>query len=368
MHERHTVDPLPGASYSLHKVDADGWPALLEGFRDASLMQTPSYAAARWPGTTLERLIVPRPDGTAAAAQVVIRKLPLVGGGLAYVHFGPMWQPQHSATDYANLESAILCLCAEYVDKRGMLLRVRPWPTLGHDGVTPIFEGLGFTRQVDVSPDRFLVNVALPERDLNRSLHGKWRYNLKRSYRHDLDIVSKETGAGLEPFMDLYREMVARKTFADNSAIAELPAIYADLPDALKPQIWLCYYRGEPIAGAVVSVLGNTAQYLFGASRDQALDVNAGYRLHWTIATALRERCRWYDLGGDSGSSGLRQFKSGMVGKLGQVAPLPGDFERCSNPRSLAAVRLAMWGRDVYLAARQAGGRWRTRAAGRSTA
>jgi lipid II:glycine glycyltransferase (peptidoglycan interpeptide bridge formation enzyme) len=114
----------------------------------------------------------------------------------------------------------------------------------------------------------------------------------------------------------------------------------------------MCFDGTKPLAGAVVSAFGESAEYLFGASSNESLDVNAGYLLHWTIAMALKKRgCRFYDLGGDSGNQGLRQFKSGMVERAGRITQLPGDFERCSSLRSQIVSRVALQSREAYLAA-----------------
>ncbi len=349
-------------SCAVDQVDKTAWHELLRQFVDASVMQSWSYAAGRWPEAELSHLTVHRDGRPVAMAQVVLRTIPVLGGGLAYVHFGPLWQPQSDDSNESNLRLVLRCLCIEYVTKRGMLLRVRPWPSRSDgDMVTPLFEGSGFTRHVDRSPDRFLVDLAQSKDKLHEGLQGKWRYNLKRSHKHDLKVVHLDRGSGLGPFMRLYDDMQERKAFFDSSAIEDLPAIFSDLPDSLKPDVWLCYLDGEPISGAVVSALGDTAQYLFGASTDQALKVNAGYRLHWAIAEwAQGQGCSWYDLGGDSGSKGLRQFKSGMVGRTGRIVPLPGDFELCHSLSSVAAVKLALGYREAQDVVGRIARSWRT--------
>jgi hypothetical protein len=66
----------------------------------------------------------------------------------------------------------------------------------------------------------------------------------------------------------------------------------------------------------VVAVCGDTAFYVFGATDDAALALNAGYALQWWIVEWLSTLpVRWYDLGGEALDAGLRQFKKGLVGK-----------------------------------------------------
>jgi hypothetical protein len=347
-------------SYSVDEVDANGWHSTLGQYADASIMQSWSYASARWPHTSLSHLSVTRAGKPAAAAQVVLRRFPVIGGGLAYAHFGPVWRARNQHCDPENLKLALRCLINEYVHKRGMLLRVRPWSSGSPDVVTPTFEAAGFNRQISQFPDRFLVDLSLSEDELRTGLHGKWRYNLKRALRHDLSIVQLDSKEGLGTFMQLYGEMSSRKRFLDTSAFAELPRIHQDLPDGLKPDIWMCFRDTQPVAGAVVSVLGDSAEYLFGASSNESLEVNAGYLLHWTIAMELKKRgYRYYDLGGDNKNQGLRQFKSGMVERAGKITQLPGDFELCSSLRSLIGVKVGLQCREAYLATTRMVRSWR---------
>ena len=121
---------------------------------------------------------------------------------------------------------------------------------------------------------------------------------------------------------------VARKKFADRDPVDLIPAMMSELPGRLRPRVFLARHQGEPVAGAVIGVHGDTAYYLFGASNENALALNAGYALHWAIVSGLRtESAQWYDLGGEAGEHGLRQFKKGLVGKRGAVVAVKGEYE-----------------------------------------
>lgn len=340
---------IDDVNYTINCIANDEWDPILQLFRDASILQTSAYAAARWPGADLNYLVVKRNDVVVAAAQIVVRSIPVLGGGLAYVHFGPVWRPRGSNSNTKNLEDAVNCLLHEYVDKRGMLLRIKPTLLPGDgDEVAEILIANGLSRQLDASPDRFFVDLKYSPDEHQKGLSSRWRYNLRRAQKHQLEVTHSDGSEGLKAFLTLYREMLSRKSFDDNSAIVDLPEFYASLATNLRPQILLCYYDGEAVAGAIISAIGDSALYLFGATSDSALQLNAGYQLQWSTVSWLREKgCRWYDLGGDSGSQGLRQFKAGMVGRCGQIVPLHGDFERCSNTRSRTAVKIAFGLRGV---------------------
>ena len=56
---------------------------------------------------------------------------------------------------------------------------------------------------------------------------------------------------------------------------------------------------GEPLAGNITAIHGDTAVYLVGASTDAALERKASYLMHWRTIELLQERgVPWYDLGG----------------------------------------------------------------------
>jgi hypothetical protein len=92
---------------------------------------------------------------------------------------------------------------------------------------------------------------------------------------------------------------------------------------------------------------------MFGATANEGLEIGASNLLHWWVVGWLKRMgCRWYDLGGDYTDSGLRQFKSGPVGRCGLVAPLLGKFDVCHSTPSLITTRLATCLCDTYLATR----------------
>jgi lipid II:glycine glycyltransferase (peptidoglycan interpeptide bridge formation enzyme) len=98
-----------------------------------------------------------------------------------------------------------------------------------------------------------------------------------------------------------------------------------------------------PIAGAVISALGDTADYLFGASNTKGLELDAGYYMQWEVITWLNnQKVSWYDLGGSCDNAGLRQFKSGLIGKSGVEGMLPGEFDCCESSPSRIAVAVAL--------------------------
>jgi lipid II:glycine glycyltransferase (peptidoglycan interpeptide bridge formation enzyme) len=128
--------------------------------------------------------------------------------------------------------------------------------------------------------------------------------------------------------------MHKRKQIADISIDPnQLREIHRDLPLDLKTRIFLCNKDGNPIAGAVISAIGETAILLLAASSVEGRRVMASYLLQWKIIDWLKIKgVRSYDLGGITPSTPwVNHFKAGLGGAA--VSHL-GLFEQCTNPAS----------------------------------
>ena len=110
----------------------------------------------------------------------------------------------------------------------------------------------------------------------------------------------------------------------------------------------LLSYEGQVTAGAVVDLSGDRAVYLYGATDDRALALNAGYALHWNIVSYLsgRAQTRWYDLGGSDMDRGLHQFKKGFVGKSGVISITPPNHHYALNAKARLVGRFIFWAKE----------------------
>jgi lipid II:glycine glycyltransferase (peptidoglycan interpeptide bridge formation enzyme) len=252
---------------------------------------------------------------------------------VAHVKFGPLWQPIDQAANPEHLKQALHFLREEYVVKRGLLLRIMPPPSTGDVNVFyDAFQKVGFNKTELADSERYFVDLSSPPEELRKNIKARWRNHLNRAEKHQLSYQWLEGKDAIELFMSLYGNMINRKAFVDTSAIAELPVFYNDLEPALKPKVLLCFDQSIPVAGAVISIMGNTAQYLFGATNAKGLELDAGYCMQWEVIKYLHSRkTAWYDLGGGADNAGLRQFKSGLIGKSGVEAIMPGEFDCCES-------------------------------------
>jgi hypothetical protein len=216
-------------------------------------------------------------------------------------------------------------LIGEYAQRRGMMLTVLPraQPAVGsaeHDYLS----GRGFVAGTNVPfPDRYVVDLNVPDAEHRGRLASKWRYHLGHAERAKLDFEVADADR-LPAFAALYESMTDRKRFPDHSAYDTVPALMAASAPALRPQLFFVRKDDAIVSGALIFTAGDTAIYLYGATNEQALPLRAGYFMHWEIMRWLKQhsRARWYDLGGSDGFQGLHQFKKGMVGTSGAILPL----------------------------------------------
>ena len=337
-----------GLRVALETLSAEDWHEILLRFADARIEQSHIYAAVRAKKGRIRHLVVRDGEVPVAAAQIVERRLPLLGDRIAFVKYGPVWRRQESESGPGCLEAALRGLHERLVQKEGAMLRVMPSADPSStDDCKDMLIALGFKRRPIDSPQRYLVDLALSDDELRASLKGKWRYNLKRAEARGLTFRTARGASAMQEFVTLHHGMRQRKNFAEPFDVEALPRL-AELPPPLCPRVLLCELDGRPVAGAVISMAGDTAAYLLGAMDEQGARLDAGYVLHWRAVTWLKRRsCRWYDLGGDCNDAGLRQFKSGMVGKQGRMANLPGYFDAAGSARAALLGRLAFGLREL---------------------
>ncbi len=337
-------------------ISREEWDSTVAQFDDATLMQTWSYGAARWGDRNLSYLRLKRDGQTVAAAQVIIRRIPFLNSGLAYIKAGPMWRRREMPADQDALRQVLAALRSEYEVKRGLFLRVFPFDT--HHSAPHLrntYQHEGFTRDFSIGrPRTVYVDLAHSLEELRLGMKPTWRRNLVLAERNELTI---DHGTGMDlfgVFEKLYREMLRRKNIVGVVGIHYYRAMQQTLPEPFKLRIMICSHQGCPVAGLAVPCLGNTVQNLLAATGDQGLQLRASYLLHWRMLEwAKANGFRWYDLDvtGDA-YHGISQFKTGLAGRLGWESEYAGQFHTCENLISYVSVMTAERAREVAARAR----------------
>jgi GNAT acetyltransferase-like protein len=341
-------------------LDRSQWESAVRRFGDYSYRQSWAYgmelAAKR--GATSEHVAIRCGDETVGLADVRIKALPLIGGGLAYVSGGPLVRALDGRHD--ALERLDLCLEAlerEFVRGRGLTLRVVAPIGLEaeNEAVAGRLQSAGFLPTE--RGDRYrtvLLDVDRPLDELRSSLHRHWRRHLNGSERNDLQVTFGTERDRFEEVARMSEALRARKGFA-----LDLDAhFYGDVQRELREEdrlvVGLVMKDGTPVAGNITAIHGDTAVYLVGASTEAGLEAKAGYLMHWRTIELIRERgVPWYDLGGIDPveNPGVTSFK---LRTNGSDVTAAGPFE--VSPAGLRG-RLADWAERAYVRARRAGAR-----------
>ena len=315
-----------GVELTMVRVPAAEWEQRVAAFDDICQEQLISFASTRWPAVELEPVIFSAAGQVVGGCLVMVQPLPLGMGAIAVAKWGPMLADAGRPDAIGVYAGMIEQMIEHFARERRMMLSVMPHAA-PQDG-NPQFEHLmarGFHRGAGFAfPDRYVARLRLPDDEMRKSYEQKWRYNLKKS--ENAGLTFEHAGVDrLGEFDALYEAMTDRKKFHDYSAYGTVPALFATANPLLTPELFFVKAGDEVVSGAVIFKAGQRAVYLYGASGAKALDLRAGYFLHWHIMRWLRDNTRatWYDLGGTDGFHGLHQFKKGMVGSAGVIRPLP---------------------------------------------
>ena len=346
--------PVDMAQELTHRfVLPEHWDRLALEFLDIMHEQSECFNALRWAPEQLERIAFYKSEQLVAAAMILKMDFPVLGGGVAVVKWGPLWRHRDLPLEPRIFEETIERLKQIYAHERGYFLSFFPRadPDISDMEVWAL-DKCGFSIGEELaSPDRYFVNTGVSLEDVRASLAQKWRYNLKKAEKKGLTCRFANNDEGLEAFMQLYQAMQNRKAFHDTSAIDTLRDMMKSAEIALRPEILLVEHNGALVAGGVVDTSGERAVYLYGATNDKALPLNAGFVMHWTIVNHLVKNpvCRWYDLGGADKDCHLHQFKRGFVGKKGCIAVTPRYYHYGATWKS------RILGHALYFARRKKG-------------
>jgi lipid II:glycine glycyltransferase (peptidoglycan interpeptide bridge formation enzyme) len=324
----------------------EAWTRVIEGFADTPLMQTWPYGALRWGAENLGHVVLKKNGQIAAAAQVIILKIPLLDAGVAYVKWGPIWHVRGQERDRQALRAMVRALRETFAVRRGLLLRIFPNAVQdGTDTLGRIFEEEGFKLNGNGPWRTVLIDLSHSLEELRNSLAKKktWRY-VRVGERNGLKMTGGIEDEFFDAFLRLYKEMQARKKRPEIFDIDYYADIQRDLPPALKMRVMLCEHQGEPIAGIAFALSGDTALNLFAATGNKALQLRGSYFLYWHATKWLKENgYRWLDLNGINRKTapGPSQFKAAVAGPLGKFTQYLGQFDACENWMSSYAVKLA---------------------------
>ena len=337
---------MANPDHSLRQVRPEDWPDIAAQFADLTFEQTMTYgrAAAARIGADDEYWVLEDAGQPIAAAIVRIKRLPLLGRGIAWIASGPLMhrQGRASATD-DEIRAILSAFRTEFGERQGHILRFRP-AVLRVDSTLcdpasyeMLATDVGF-RRTSRAPlyHTVVTNLDRDENVLMSALHGKWRGHLRKALKLGLEHDVGPIDELADRFEALYAKVSENKGFAPDIP----PSFYYGLkgPD-FEHYVLIAKKDGRDIGAITIGKAGQNAVYLFGATIDEGRRSNAGYYLTWNGYLKARE---WnvlnYDLGGidEENNPMVTEFKR-RAGGTEILAP--GPFEATSNGISARVIR-----------------------------
>ena len=325
-----------GYTVEVDAVSEQSWTELLSQFDDGNIYQTWSYGQVIAGLRNLSHLILRKDGVVVAIAQARVKKLAVLNLGIAYVHWGPVWQGKASEADPEIFRQAVRALRNEFVGKRGLSLRMFPCIFEGQRGELGAIladEGLS-SLSSDAKGRTILMDVRPSLQDLREGMNAHWKRELKVADRNQMEIREGTDSKLFAEFIDIYKEMVSRKKFVEPNDIHQFSEIQSLLPEHLKMRVMLCGFGTETSAGVIYSAIGNSAIYLFGATSNTGMKSRGSYALQWKAVERLRTQgVSIYNLNGINpvANPGTYKFKNDLAGKNARDVFYCGRFEAHSG-------------------------------------
>ena len=167
-----------------------------------------------------------------------------------------------------------------------------------------------------------LLDISQGEEKIRENLQSKWRNQLRKAEKADLEFHIDDSGSTLSKFLANYR--IDREIKS-----------YTNLYPKHLPTYFKCFMRNkagflahigpldDPYASALIFMHGNTAIWQIGWLSDKGRNLCANHLLIYKIIMYLHDNnIANFDLGGvnDAEAAGVKHFKAGTGGQLLSVA------------------------------------------------
>ncbi|MBO1678390.1 lipid II:glycine glycyltransferase FemX [Bittarella massiliensis (ex Durand et al. 2017)] len=268
---------------------------------------------------------------------ILTKKVPGLNRHFLYAPRGPVFDYGDEAV-FADLVEGVKAVAKL---EHGFAFKMDPMVMTGDTAFVEMARKYGFTYQENQTDDDTIQrrsNYMLPlagrtKEELLASFHQKWRYNIRLAGRKGV-VCKVGTKEDLPDFMKVYQVTGQRDGFNTR------PMSYFErMLDALGEQVrlYLCYYEGRPISGAITTNYAGKTCYVYGASDNAFRNVMPNHLMQWEmIQWAVDTGCVVYDfqgipldLSGNDHMHGVYLFKKGFNG---QVVTFAGEFDLVFTP------------------------------------
>jgi lipid II:glycine glycyltransferase (peptidoglycan interpeptide bridge formation enzyme) len=279
---------------------------------------------------------------------VLIRHVPVLGVAMLYSPRGPVCDYTNRAV-LEDLKQGIDLLAHKH---KGYLYKMDPDVSANDEAFLSLAKSMGFRRFAggtgfETIQARFNYRLYLQDRDeetLFMNLTQQTRRNVRIAMKKGVEVrvVGKE---GLDDFMRLMTITGERDGFAirPKSYFIKMLEHLGDYA-----RLYMAYYEGHAVAGALTTNFAGKTCYIYGASDNAHRNVMPNYLIQWEMSRwAVETGCTVYDFQGISGNLvdeedhlyGLYRFKRGFNG---QVDELAGEFDFLYKPAMAKLVELSI--------------------------
>jgi len=338
------MDPLQPVSHnyrvSISQDPEDSeWDAFLERTPGGHHVQTSLWAQVKaLVGWQALRLVVRQGDTIVAGAQVLYRRMPLMGG-IGYISKGPIFAEEDPSLwelvvrELKRLAKAYRLQSLVVQPPDNGLIFARQFPDWGFHLSTAKL-GLSATVLLDLTQD---LDTILAQ------LKSKTRYNVRLGQRKGIS-VRQGTERDLAAFYHMLLATGERQGFSSNTE-----EYFSQLWRILNPhgycELFLAEYQGEPVSGLLAIPFGDTVIYKRGAWSGRHGKLRPNEVMHWAaIEWAKSKGYHYYDFEGidpkaarmvvqgepipDTALQTVTRFKLGFGG---QVMLLPDTYGYMHN-------------------------------------
>ena len=332
------------------------WDAFVAAHPQGSILQTTNWARLKNRfGWSSHRVWLKKDGRFVAGAQILYRSAALGIIKIAYIPHGPLvdW------SDDEQVEVLFNQIDQSVYQNRAGLLKLEPllwerefgkekWSALCQRG------GLIITNDTIQPPQTIMIDIRGTEEEILAAMNSKTRYNIRLSARKEV-VVREGTIADISTFNQLLQVTGQRDNFGTHETQYYRDVLQLFAPD--QAVLLIAEYEGQALASAIITALGKTGTYLYGASSNSERNRMPTYAVQWAaICWAKEKGCSQYDLWGIpdvpadqleaefmSRKDGLWPVYRAKRGYGGQVQRTVGAADRVYNQR---LYRLYKWRRN----------------------
>ena len=308
--------------YFVEEASYPDWHDYLQKCQKINILQSWQYGDAKqetskWKVNRF--LIMNNQQKVVAMAQALSLSLPLVGG-LVRINRGPLLiSNTKDKQDNKTFYKVIAALLEEFKKRRWWLVQIAP-EVNDSKSINDFLKNIGLKKLSTPPYASGLLNLQASEDELLMGLKKKWRYSLKKSQSHGVNVIVLDgTNKDYEALLKRYKRLKIENDFSGvpDSLISSLARqkakgwkfnfIVAQKTKSLS--IDNCY-------GMLVSLChGDVSTYFIGETNEKGRELQVNYLLLWqAIINAKSNGYNWFDVGGLDATTpkGIAHFKKGL--------------------------------------------------------